>query len=100
MVQVCWYTPIKRGKNELTNVQYLNAKFSAECSTRMDARDKQSGHKPVKRVADWIDLDTIVVVFSHLLTGGKIPKRVQQKMLEDPIVSEAVGLTHLHVEAS
>ena len=98
MVQVCWYAPIRRGKNEFTNVQYLNAKFSAECSTRMDTRDKQSGHKAVKRVADWIDLDTIVVVFSHLLTGGKIPKRVQQKMLEDPVVSEAVGLTHLNLE--
>ena len=86
---MCSYTPIKRGKSDLTNVQYLNAKFSAECSTRLDTRDKQSGHKAVKRVADWIDLDT----------GGKIPKRVQQKMLEDPVVSEAVGLTHLHVEA-
>ena len=96
---MCWYTPIKRGKSDLINVQYLNAKFSAECSTRMDTQDEQSGHKAVKRVADWIDLDTIVVVFSHLFTGGKIQKRVQQKMLEDPVVSEAVGLTHLHVEA-
>ena len=98
MVQVCWFTPIKRGKNELTNVQYLNSKFSAECSTRTDRRDKQSGHKAVKRVADWIDLDTIVVVFSHLLAGGKIPKRVQQKMLEDAIVCEAVGLTQIDVD--
>ena len=65
----------------------------------MDTTDKQSGHKAVKRVADWIDLDTIVVVLSHLLTGGKIPKRFQQKMLEYPVVSEAVGLMHLHVEA-
>ena len=97
---MCPYTPIKRGKSDLTNVQYLNTKFSAECSTRLDTRDKQSGHKAGKRVADWIDLDTIVVVFSHLLTGGKSPKRVQQKMLEDPIVSEAVGLTHLNVDAS
>ena len=61
---MCWYTQIKRGKSDLTNVQYLNAKFSAECSTRLDTRDKQSGHKAVKRVADWIDLDTIVVAFS------------------------------------
>ena len=88
---MCWYTPIRRGKSDLINVQYLNAKFSAECSTRLDTRHKQSGHKAVKRVADWIiDLDTIVVVFSPLLNGGKIPKRVHQKMLEDPVVSEAV----------
>ena len=39
-VQVCWFTPIKLGKGELTTVQYLNAKFSAECSTRTDRRDK------------------------------------------------------------
>ena len=77
----------------------MNSKFCAECSTRTDRRDKQSGHKAVKRVADWIDLDTIVVVFSHLLAGGKIPKRVQQKMLEDAIVCEAVGLTQIDVDA-
>ena len=58
----------------------------------------KTGHKAVKRVADWIDLDTIVVVFSHLLAGGKIPKRVQQKMLEDAIVCEAVGLTQIDVD--
>ena len=55
-------------------------------------------HEAVKRVADWIDLDTIVVVFSHFLAGGKIPKRVQQKMLEDAIVCEAVGLTQIDVD--
>ena len=43
-------------------------------------------------------LDTIVVVFSHLLGGGKISKRVQQKMLDDPIVREAVGLAHIYVD--
>jgi len=78
-VQVCWYTPIKRESKDVTNVQYLLLKFSAECSTRTGRRDKQSSHKAINRVADWIDLDTIIVVFSHLLTGGKIPKRVQQK---------------------
>ena len=56
-----YYTPIKHGKSDLTNVQYLNAKFSAECSTCMDTRDKQSGHKAVNRVADCIELDTSVV---------------------------------------
>ena len=69
------YSDIKCRKSDLTNVQYLNTKFSAECSTCLDTQVKQSGHKAVKRVADWIELDTIiVVVFSHLLTGGKIPK--------------------------
>ena len=42
----------------------------------------------------------IGLTWIQLWLVGKIPKRVQQKMLEDPIVSEAVGLTHLHVEAS
>ena len=42
LVQVCWYIPIKHGKSDLTNVQYLNVKFSAEWSTRMDTQDKQS----------------------------------------------------------
>ena len=37
-------------------------------------------------------------MFSHLLAGGKIPKRVQQKMLEDAIVCEAVGLTQIDVD--
>jgi len=84
-VQVCWFTPIKRGKEELTTVQYLNSKFSAECSTRTDRRDKQAGHRAIKRVADWIDLESIVVVFSHLNAGGRIPAKVKNKMMEDSI---------------
>ena len=70
-VQVCWFTPIKRGNNQLTTVQYLNGKFSPECSLKADKRDKQSAHKAIKRVVDWIDLDSIVVVFSHLNSGGE-----------------------------
>ena len=52
--------------------------MQAECSMQKDRRDKQAGHKPITSVADWTGLDTIVVVFSHLLSGGKIPKKVQQ----------------------
>ena len=70
-VQVCWFTPIKRGNNQLTTVQYLNVKFSPECSTKADKRHKQSAHNAIKRVVDWIDLDSIVVVFSHLNSGGR-----------------------------
>ena len=98
-LQVCWFTPIKRGNNDLTSVQYLNAKFSAECSTKTDRRDKQSAHKSVKRVVDWIDLDSIVVVFSHLNSGGKLPAKVKQKMLEDEVVREAVGLSRMDIAA-
>ena len=99
-VQVCWFTPIKRGKEELTTVQYLNSKFSAECSTRTDRRDKQAGHRAIKRVADWIDLESIVVVFSHLNAGGRIPAKVKNKMMEDSIVRDAVGLNDMAVEES
>ena len=98
-VQVCWFTPIKRGNNQLTTVQYLNGKFSPECSTKADKRDKQSAHKAIKRVVDWIDLDSIVVVFSHLNSGGKIPAKVKQRMLDDAVIREAVGLTNVEVEA-
>ena len=78
-VQVCWYTPIKRGSKDVTNVQYLLLKFSAECSTHTDRRDKQSSHKAIKQVANWIDLDTIVVVFSCLLTGKKYQNEFSKK---------------------
>ena len=37
-------------ENELTSKQYLNSKFTEECSTRADSRDKQLAHKAVKRV--------------------------------------------------
>ena len=95
-VQVCWYTPIKRQSNALTPEQYLHAKFSPEVSARTDRRDKQAAHKAVKRVVDWIELDCIVVVFSHLLAGGKLPKKVQEKLLGDNFIKEACGLVGIH----
>ena len=67
-------------KGDSTTVQYLNAKFSAECSTRTDRRDKQAQHKAIKRVADWIDLESIVVVFSHL-NAGRIPPKVKNDII-------------------
>ena len=91
-VQVCWFAPSTRSKNDLTSVQYSAASFVPEVSTKADKRDKHSLHKTVKRIADWIDLDTIVVVFSHLNSGGKIPKKVLDKLLEDEHLRNAVGL--------
>ena len=73
-------------------MQYSAASFVPEVSTKADKRDKHSLHKTVKRIADWIDLDTIVVVFSHLNSGGKIPKKVLDKLLEDEHLRNAVGL--------
>ena len=34
--QVCWFTHIKHGNDQLTAVQYLNGKFFPECSTKPD----------------------------------------------------------------
>ena len=46
----------------------------------------------MKKIADWIDLETIVIVFSHLNLEGKIPKKVMDKLLEDENLRNAVGL--------
>ena len=51
-------------------------------------------------MADWIDLESIVVVFSHLNAGGRIPAKVKNKMMEDSIVRDAVGLNDMAVEES
>ena len=86
---VCFLESIQK---DLTSVQYSTLSFVPEVSTKADKRDKHSLRKTVKRIADWIDLDTIVVVFSHLNSGGKIPKKVLDKLLEDEHLTNAVGL--------
>ena len=71
---------------------------SLQNAARAERRDKQAAHRSMKRVADWIDLESIVVVFSHLNTGGRLPAKVKQKMMEDTIVRDAVGLSDIVVE--
>ena len=67
--QVCWYEPKRaRGKSckaTLTSSQFLNAGFSPQVSSSVDKRDKHSKARFKKRIADWIDKDCILVVFSH-----------------------------------
>ena len=88
--QVCWYEPKRaRGKSStatFTTAQYLNAGFAPQVSSSTDKRDKHSKARLKKRIADWIDKDCILVVFSHLISGGKLPKKVQEAVLEIPSV--------------
>jgi len=96
-LQVCWYEPKHtRGKKHtasFTSEQYLNAGFTAQVSNSTDKRDKHSKPKLKKRICDWIEKECILVVFSHLLSGGKIPKKVHETLLSIPSVRNAVGLT-------
>ena len=95
-LQVCWYEPKHtRGKKHtasFTSEQYLNAGFTAQVSNSTDKRDKHSKPKLKKRICDWIEKECILVVFSHLLSGGKIPKKVHETLLSIPSVRNAVGL--------
>ena len=95
-LQVCWYEPkrarAKSSSATFTTAQYLNAGFAPQVSSSTDKRDKHSKARLKKRIADWIDKDCILVVFSHLISGGKLPKKVQEAVLEIPSVRALAAL--------
>ena len=93
--QVCWYEPKRaRGKSTtatFTTAQYLNAGSAPQVSSSTDKRDKHSKASLKKRIADWIDKDGILV-FSHLKSEAKLPKKVQEAVLEIPSVRALVSV--------
>ena len=70
--------PKGKGKSStatLTTAQYLNAGFAPQVSSSTDKRDTHSKARLKKRIADLIDKDCILVVFSHLISGGNYPRK-------------------------
>jgi hypothetical protein len=85
-IQVCWYEPkvAKQSKRwHVTNDEYLNSKFVATISGKTSTSDKRSAPKLMKESTDWIDKDSIILIFHHLNSGGKLPKPVVEALKVD-----------------
>ena len=87
-LQVC----CKKNTASFTSEQHLNAGFTAQVSNLTNKRDMHSKPTLNKRICDWIEKECILVVFSHLLSGGKITKKVHETLFSFPSVRAAVGL--------